>query len=164
MRSPTQCPPPPKAVCALLEVMVLLADVRAGPASLPGEATPLKAVAAAAAASNGGRGGSRRYRAPSHLATVTPDISGKPCVYTPALLPEYTDATTYKNAAPLTSCIDTRLTAAQKTACLTCLAIRDERRCLAQVGCAAWNLLQIEVQHGLLPCAHEALPGMPMGS
>lgn len=103
------------------------------------------------------------------LAAAVPKNPTQPhcppaCSYTPALLPEYTDATTYKNAAPLTSCIDTRLTAAQKTACLTCLAIRDERRCLAQVGCAAWNLLQIEVQHGLLPCAHEALPGMPMGS
>lgn len=72
----------PKAACAFLALMIL-AEVRAGPASLPGDGpTPHKAAAAAAVArpGNGQGGGSHPSRPPASLKPVDPEIAGKPCM------------------------------------------------------------------------------------
>ena len=93
-------------------------------------------LAAVAHGTHWQRHGSRRVRlvAAHRCASEQPCTTALPAArsYTPAVLPVYVNASVYAATAPLTSCADARLTAAEAVACLTCLSLRDRRRCLAQ--------------------------------
>ncbi|PRW44606.1 metal transporter Nramp3 [Chlorella sorokiniana] len=58
--------------------------------------------------------------------------AGESAPYTPSVLPVCKSSVDYNATAPLTTCADSRLNGAEAIACLTCLSIRDRRKCLAQ--------------------------------